>query len=280
MIEIFGFFALFFFFGTAIGSFLNVIVDRIPRGESFLYNRSYCEHCRKNLAWYDLIPLISFLLLNGKCRYCHTPISALHPLIEAVTAVLFVLTASVLFSSPSLSYFSQFIAGVYYFFLISTLIIIFFIDLKFGIIPFKVVSLAILVTCCWYLLAPFLDYAGSNIQSTLLLNTFPNVILSALAVFLFFFLLFLVTKGRGLGFGDVVYVLLMGFVLGFPKIILGLYIAFLSGAFISLILVIVGKKKMKGGTIPFGPFLVFGTIVSLFWGQMLIEKILLYLLPK
>jgi prepilin signal peptidase PulO-like enzyme (type II secretory pathway) len=97
-------------------------------------------------------------------------------------------------------------------------------------------------------------------------------------VFLFFLLLFILTKGRGLGFGDVVYVFLMGLLLGFPKIILGLYIAFLSGAVISLILVIQRRKNLKGGTITFGPFLVGGTIISMLWGNTIIDKVMLYFL--
>ena len=253
------FFLLSFILGATIGSFLNVIIDRVPRRETVIGGRSHCEHCRHKLAWYDLIPLLSYALLQGKCRYCHKPLSFYYPVIETVTGILFVLVAFSLFSPFS------FFAALYYFYLVSTLIVIFFIDLRYGIIPFKIVFFMLLLTAVWYVILP---------QSISIFN----FIVSALGVFAFFLLLFIVTKRRGLGFGDVVFVLLMGFILGFPKIILGLYIAFLSGALISLLLVFLGKKRMKGGTIPFGPFLVFGTFVSLFWGQMLIEKIMMYLL--
>lgn len=105
-----------------------------------------------------------------------------------------------------------------------------------------------------------------------------NYLLSAIASFFGFLFLFLITRGRGIGFGDVVYAFLMGLILGYPKIILGFYIAFISGAVISLILVGLKKKNMKGGSIPFGPFLVSGTIISLFWGNFVLGMILPYLL--
>jgi prepilin signal peptidase PulO-like enzyme (type II secretory pathway) len=153
-------------------------------------------------------------------------------------------------------------ALVYLLAIISSLIVVFFIDLKYGIIPFNVIGVAIAIVTFWYL------FSGAEISSFLL---------SALGVFVCFLLLFLVTRGRGIGFGDVIFSFLMGYILGFPKIILGVYIAFLTGAFFSLILIVLNKKKYRGGTIPFGPFLVSGTIISLFWGETIIKTFLLYL---
>ena len=101
--------------------------------------------------------------------------------------------------------------------------------------------------------------------------------LKVLAVFALFLSLFLITKGKGLGFGDVVYAFMMGLVLGYPNIIVGLYVAFLTGAIVSLILVWTGKKKMRGDSIPFGPFLAAGTIIGLFYGEFLINAALHYL---
>lgn len=260
------FYFIVFFFGSAVGSFLNVLVYRIPRGESFWVGRSHCDNCNKKLAWHDLLPIISYLLLAGKCRYCRGAISIFYPVIEKLTGILFVI---VIFSLIGRDYYlltdpHYLLTASYYLFITSSLMTIFLTDFKYGIIPFKIVFPAVIVTFIWYLFFP-----AEN--STLL-----NAILSALGVFIFFFLLFIITKGRGLGFGDVVYVFLMGLLLGFPKIVLGLYISFLSGAVISLILVLAQRKKIKGGTIPFGPFLVGGTLISMLWGNAIIDQIMRY----
>jgi len=262
-----------FLLGCIVGSFLNVVIDRLPNGQSIAYPPSHCPHCRHKLAYYDLVPLFSFFYLKGKCRYCKAKISRYYPLIEVVTGALFVLTT--------------FIAGldIYLLFIISSLMIVFFIDLKYGIIPFKVVGITLVVTTVYYLFINFscitnTDGIASPLRGLAMTNGCPtaifNYLFSGIGVFVVFLSLFLVTRGRGIGFGDVVFSLLMGYVLGSPKIVLGVYIAFLTGAIISLILVISRRKKFKGGVIPFGPFLVTGTVVSLFWGQIIIDRLVLY----
>lgn len=263
-----------FLVGIFIGSFLHVLVDRIPRGESFSRGRSHCDHCRHTLAWFDLIPVFSWLQLGGKCRYCKKQISAYHPLVEVTTGIIFVIFTWVL--AHSFVLFSPFFlfAYAYFLFLFSAFIVIFFTDLKYGIIPFKVVSFGVIVALLWYLLPLILPPLAQMAQQHYFLNAF----LSGLGAFAAFFLLFLATRGRGLGFGDVVFVFLMGFALGFPRIILGMYIAFISGAIISVILVWIGRKKLKGETIPFGPFLVAGTVISLLWGDYLIAAIMSFLM--
>lgn len=250
-----------FLLGIFIGSFLNVLVDRLPREESIIKGRSHCESCGHTLFWYDLIPLFSFLQLQGKCRYCNVSLSLYYPLVELVTGVFFVLTF-IFIPSESIMYYVLSIKGLislsYYLFIVSSLIVIFFTDLKYGIIPDKVLYPAILITF-----------------SYILLNTnymLQNYLLSAIGACMLFLLLFLGTRGRGMGFGDVKYAFFMGLLLGFPHIVVGLYIAFLTGAAISLILIVWGKKKLKGSTIPFGPFLVFGTLVSLFWGDWFLDR--------
>lgn len=264
MEELFVFSLLFFLFGTVIGSFLNVLVDRIPRNESVIKSRSHCEHCRHKLAWYDLIPVFSYIFLGGKCRYCQKHIGYYYPFVEVLTGVLFVMT--LLFAVPDISLLlaldSRTVLDLlYYLFLISCLIVVVFTDMKYGIIPFKIAGAALIVAFLYALFSPYL----------------LSHILSAIATFGLFLFLFLITRGKGLGFGDVVYAFLMGLVLGYPKIIVGLYIAFLTGAIISLILVWTGKKKLKGGSIPFGPFLVGGTILGLFYGDFFVNKAMQYL---
>src|SRR3954471_7451274 len=84
-------YVLVFIFGTAIGSFLNVVIDRVPRNESLIKSRSHCEHCRRTLSWVDLVPIASYLVLRGKCRYCHVHIGYYYPIVEGLTGLLFII---------------------------------------------------------------------------------------------------------------------------------------------------------------------------------------------
>lgn len=250
---------LFFFLGICVGSFLNVLIDRLPRGESVLKGRSYCESCKKQLAWYDLIPLLSFLQLKGKCRYCHISLSFYYPLVEFITGLMFAL---VFFQGGIMNQESgtmNFFNLAYYCFIISSFIVVFFTDLKYGIIPDKVIFSAILISI------PYLFIIHNS--------SFIIHILSAIGAFLFFQALFLITKGKGMGFGDVKLAFLIGIFLGFPNIIIALYTAFLIGAVAGLMLIILKKKKLIGTTIPFGPFLVIGVFIALFFGNYLIQML-------
>ena len=263
-----------FLLGLATGSFLNVLIDRLPKEEPVLMGRSYCDHCHHKLSWYDLIPLLSFVLLRGRCRYCQKRISWQYPLVELVTGVLFVLG-----SFGNLGRFGESLISLcYLFFVICSLIVIFFTDLKYGIIPDKVVFPAIGLVVLFHLMRVFCFVPPSEESRSLSCHlgggTSPGhlggVLLAGLAVAAFFGLLVILTKGRGMGMGDVKLALLMGLFLGFPKILIALYFAFLTGALVSVILIL-GKKKKFGQTIPFGPFLVGGTIFALFYGSRAID---------
>ena len=275
------FYALTFILGTVIGSFLGVVFDRGERQKSIVAGRSACDHCGHKLSWVELIPVISYIFLGGKCKSCKKEIGFYYPLVEIITGLLFLLTVFSVFGPEPLRYLSDIrylIVALYFLYIVSSLIVIFFADLKYGIIPFKIVFLALLLTFLWYFILPALHLKFFEIQFLSLQGNYLfSYLISGISAFLFFFIIFIATKGRGMGFGDVVYAFLMGLILGFPNIILGLYIAFLVGALISVVLVVSGIKKLKGGSIPFGPFLVFGTIVSLFFGKLIIEKILIYL---
>lgn len=240
-----------FLFGLAIGSFLNVFIDRNITKESFILGKSHCDKCKKNLAWYDLFPLLSFALLKGSCRYCHSKLSAYYPLTELSTGVLFI--ATYIFVNNSFG--QQPLILLYYLFLMCSLIAIFFSDIKYGIIPDRITYPAIIVAI-FYLIT----YSPNAIVSNFL---------SAFFAFLFFLILILITKGRGMGIGDLKLVVLIGLFLGFPSTIMALYLAFLTGAVVGIILILCRIKKLRGSTIPFGPFLVFGTIASLFFMNLL-----------
>lgn len=237
-----------FIAGLFIGSFLNVLIDRLPKGENVISGRSHCDFCRHKLAWYDLIPVFSFVALSAKCRYCGKKISRQYPLSEIFTGFFLSFTAYVLFSQNIGVSDFQFL---YWLLLTGCLIVVFGADLKYRIIPDQIVLLMVI---SGFLYLFFFD-----------INQFLNNFFSALAAFLIFLLLTVATKGKGMGLGDVKFAFAMGLVLGYPAVIVSFYLAFLTGAVFSLILVIKGKKKMKS-TIPFGPFLAAATYVSLLFG--------------
>ena len=238
----------FFILGTAIGSFLNVVIDRTTRKESIL-GRSYCDHCRANLSTFDLIPIVSFVTLGAKCRYCKKPLSWQYPLVEALGGILFAVAFLVLAQSGDLNLPTLF----YYFFLISIAIVVAAVDFKFSLIPTSFVFLASLV-------ALFYDFFSFSP------GIFITYVLTVFVLALSFALLVVATRGRGMGEGDIVLAFLIGIVLGFKATLVALFIAFLSGAVVSVVLILLGKKRF-GQTIPFAPFLILGLLSGLFWAK-------------
>jgi len=248
-----------FIFGLAIGSFLNCVIYRLEVGEGFLKGRSYCPHCKHKLIWQDLIPVFSFLILKGKCRYCHQKISLQYPLVELVTGTLFLSTFQLTINNQQLTI-SSVLDTCFLFLAFCFLIIIFVYDLKYYIIPDKVIYPAIIV-------AFFYNIYQLTINNQQL--TISNF-LSALGAALFFLAIVLISGGKWMGFGDVKLAFFMGLFLSFPNILVALFLAFSIGAIIGLGLVISGKKSLKS-EVPFGPFLVTGTFIALFWGEKLIN---------
>ena len=254
------FLMLLFILGLTIGSFLNCVIYRLERNQSFVSGRSFCPSCNHVLNWQDLIPLLSFVFLKGKCRYCQKPISPQYPLVELLTGALFLLNFWIL--NPSFSAFDL-LKSVYYLIISSLLIIIFVFDLKYHLIPDQFVYSAIFVSCIWYLVSSI--FFGSYTKYEIL-----NFIYSAIGSALFFLTIYFSTRKKGLGFGDVEIAFFMGLFLGFPNIIVALFLAFFSGALVGIVLMIFKKKTLKS-ELPFGPFLVTATLFSLFFGQPLID---------
>lgn len=243
-----------FILGLAVGSFLNVVIDRMSLGKSIILPPSSCDYCHKKLAWHDLVPVLSFILLGGKCRFCHKKISLQYPFIELITGILFVFTYIYLFNYPLLTTNYQLLQFFYYLIIICGLLSIFFIDLKKRIIPDRIL---VFLGTSSLLFLYFCD------RSNLINHLFAGTIF-----FLFFLFLVIITRGKGMGLGDVKFAFIIGLTLGFPYVIVAFYLSFLTGAAISLILVLRGKKTMKS-TIPFGPFLAVSTVLTLFYGNEL-----------
>lgn len=240
--------AFVFLLGLCVGSFLNVLIDRLPRGESVLWGRSHCDYCKKPLRWFELIPIVSFVLQAGRCRRCHKKLSWQYPLVELATAIGFVWIAGVV-ATPWSNW-----SHWAYWVIFSSLLVIFVSDLKYQIIPDSMVVTGIVGVIGTI---GGIGWIGENI-------------LVGLGAAGFFFLLWLVTRGRGMGLGDVKLALLLGFLLGYPTIIVGLYAAFLTGAATGVILMMTGKKTLKS-TIAFGPFLIIGSVIALVWGERIIR---------
>ena len=238
-----------FILGLLIGSFLNVVIFRLETKDSIISGRSHCPKCGAVLKWFDLIPVLSFLIQKGKCRYCHKRISLQYPSVEIITGLLFLL----IFNFQTLNLF-------YYLVIVCLLIVIFVYDLKHYIIPDKIVFPAIIIALIF------------NFQFSIFneFSIFKFSILSALGAALFFLSLVLVSKGRWLGWGDVKLAILMGLVLGWPNILAALFLSFFSGAIIGIGLIIAGKKGLKS-QIPFGPFLVGATIIVMLYSQQIVD---------
>ena len=266
--------------GVCVGSFLNVLIDRLPKKQKLVKSRSICPLCKKTLRAIDLVPILSFLLLRGKCRYCKKKIDWTLPLVEIITGVMFVVGG---IGSIGL------VKITYYLLIGCVLIVVFFMDLKYRVIEDKIVFFGILTSLLYLIISKFLyinliytnlvnDSFGKYIVQSGYMNRvirgeirdFTFALLSGLLLFLFFYLLVIITKGRGMGGGDVKFAFLMGLITGFPKIIPAFFISFLTGAIAGIILMLVGKKTIKQ-TIPFGPFLVIGTAAGMVWGDFFVN---------
>lgn len=248
-----------FLLGTILGSFLNVIIYRSIVGESWVYGRSHCEHCKKKIRWYDNFPLLSYAVLRGKCRFCRTPISISHPVIEFLTGTLLVWWywgGSLFFRLTSQPF--HYVQPLFWLLVGIILLIIFFTDLLYMIIPDEAVVALTFLTLVYRI--------SLTIFGLMQLSDFIRTLIAALLCGAGFLLLWIFTKGKGMGLGDAKLAVPFGLLLGWPSILVGIFISFVSGAVVSLALVMTRKKKMKQ-TVPFGPFMIFGTLIALLWGN-------------
>ena len=261
MMETFIILASIFLFGLAIGSFLNVVIYRTLHGESPFSGRSRCPRCKRTIRAIDNIPLLSFFLLGGRCRWCKAKISWRYPVIELLTGVLFLwwfLAGSFFFRLTQQPF--VYVQPTFWLVVGILLLALFFTDLLYGVIPDVLVFILGLIALLYRLLL--------TINGIMQPVDFWRSIASGFVSAGFFLSLILITRGRGMGMGDVKLVAVLGIILGWPKIVVGMFASFFSGALVALILLILGKRRF-GQTVPFGPFLVLGTGVALLWGNQL-----------
>ncbi len=228
-------------YGLVVGSFLNVVIYRLPRGENLAYPSSHCPNCNTKLKVRDLVPVFSYLLMGAKCRYCGQKISAVYPIIETINAVLYFLFY-VVYGFSFLS--------VIYMLIASLLLVIFMVDLQRQ----KILNSLNLAFLCLAIVANFLRQVD-----------WLNAILGAVFSFAFLGGLMLfakLVKNAGFGWGDLKYVSVSGFLLGFPLALSAFFYTSIA-ALVAIVYLLLQGQFHLNKRLPFGPFLTFGTIATL-----------------
>ncbi len=237
--------------GLAIGSFLNVLIGRLRSGETAWRSRSRCPECHTVLRPSELVPLVSFLVLRGKCRSCKKPISWQYPAVEFSTMALFLAAYALHAASLGPDGTASLLPLLRDWFFIAVLTIIFVVDLR-DMVVFDSVTL---------------PAAAIAFLANVALGAKPLNLLLAAAIGAGFFLLqYVISRGRWIGGGDIRIGAMMGMMLGFPQVILALFVAYMTGALVAVSLLAAGKAKWTG-QMAFGTFLSVATVLALFFGQ-------------
>lgn len=253
---------LLFLLGLAVGSFINVIIYRMTHDDSPLRGRSYCDQCKKQIPWYDNIPLLSFVILRRKCRHCQAVIPWEYPAVEFLTGSLFVwwyVIGSTFFRLSERPFLV--IQPAFWLVVGLLLVIIFFSDLMYYFIPDSAVLFLSLGAFSYRLIL--------TLQKIMMPQDFFLAIVCAVGASLFFGFLYLVTRGKGMGLGDVKLAFPLGLILAWPSTLVAFFVAFLLGSGVGIGLIFLGKKKLRSH-LPFGPFMIVGTLVALLWGGELV----------
>jgi leader peptidase (prepilin peptidase)/N-methyltransferase len=237
--------------GLIIGSFLNVCIYRIPEGKSILWPNSHCPSCQKKLTWYHNIPLLSYLVLGGRCSFCKKRISLRYPFVELLTGALFVLVYQRFGFTPPFFVFSFFIA---------LLIVITFIDIDFQIIP-DVISLpGIGLGFLASFLIPWFSWTDS----------FLGILLGGGSLYLVAVVYKMLTKVDGMGGGDIKLLAMIGAFIGWKAILPVIFISSLIGCLVGIPAMLLKGSGTKLA-LPFGPFLALGAVIYLLYGNILIQ---------
>lgn len=243
-----------FLIGLIIGSFLNVCIYRIPNNESISMPPSHCMNCKSRLKWRDLVPVLSYLSTGGKCRYCGQKISSRYALVELMTGVLFL----TVFDLYGIS-----IKTVYYSVFISILVTITFIDIDHYIIPDKILIFGLLFSLIFNIL-----FKEVKLKQSIL-----GLILSGGGMWIIISIIELIVKKECMGGGDIKLFGVVGFFLGLKGGLLTIILSIYVGAFYGLIIIIYSKIKGKerNSVIPYGPFISVASIISIFFGDSIIN---------
>ena len=242
---------LIFVLGLIVGSFSNVCIYRVPRNESVIYPGSHCPKCHSNISPIDNIPLLSYILLKGRCRNCRSKISIQYPVVEFLTGLIYL----IIYLIYGLS-----IQSLVYLILSSALIIIAFIDLNEQIVP-DVISLpGIGVGLILSFFVPYISFINSAL----------GVVVGGGIILIIALVGSMIFKKEAMGGGDVKLAAMIGAFLGWRYAIISLFLGFFLGALTGIIL-IMAKIKKREDAIPFGPFIALGSIITLLWGEQIIS---------
>lgn len=238
-----------FLYGIVIGSFLNVCIFRIPKHETVVSERSHCMHCGYQLAWFDMIPVFSWLCLGGKCRKCKAPISPQYPIIEATNGAAYVLVFAVHGFS---------LESILYCLMASALLVLSVIDFRTYEIPFGINVVIFILG---------LLHAVLDVQNL------PEYILGFLAVSVVLEIILLASGGRAMGGGDVRLMAAAGLLLGWKCIVLAFFLGCIIGSVVHLL-----RMKLSGAdrVLAMGPYLAVGIFISALWGEKIITAYLSY----
>lgn len=242
---------LVFVFGMVVGSFLNVCICRMPNNESIVFPPSHCPHCLYQIRWYDNIPLLSYLLLDGKCRGCGVRISLQYPFVELLNGVL-ALSLFLRFGSTPLF--------AIMFIFCSALVVITFIDIEHQIIPDEISLPGIIIG---FLLSFF-------IKGHYWLNSLFGILLGGGTLLLVAYSYQKLTGKEGMGGGDIKLLAMMGAFLGWKAVPFIIFTSSLIGSLIGISIMLLKEKDSKLA-IPFGPYLAFGAVLYIFYGKPLIQ---------
>lgn len=232
--------------GAVVGSFLNVVIVRLPKRESLVLPGSTCRDCRMPIRWFDNIPVLSFLWLRGRCRQCGAPIAWRYPLVESATSALFLLAAM---------RFGWHLELLSAWALLSALVAITAIDLEHQLIPDRITLPGIAIGFLASFLNPSLTWTASLLGVALGGGFISAVIIAS--------------RG-GMGVGDLKLTAMIGAFLGWKLVALSIFVAVLAGGAVAGAFLLTGLRQRKD-RIPFGPFLAAGAVISLWWGNALLE---------
>ena len=260
-----------FLFGAIVGSFLNVCIFRIPLGTSLISPSSHCPHCKNSLKAYDNIPILSYLLLGGRCRNCGAPISARYPLVETIMA---------LFSTFLMLKFGLSPSFFIYFILISSLVVVSFIDLDHRIIPDKISLPGIILGFLASFVKPvegqndfLVLFVFKTVRGALnmaALDSLLGICIGGGLLYAVAVLFYWATKKEGMGGGDIKLLAMIGAFLGWSSTVFIILISSLLGSIVG-VAIMVAKGADSKYAIPFGPFLSMGAVIYLFFGREIIR---------
>lgn len=248
-----------FLIGLVFGSFLNVLIWRLDdeKAPKFWQGRSLCPKCKHSLAWYDNIPLVSYLLLGGKCRHCKKKISLQYPIVELTTAVSTVIVGLLTLNNFSFFEFLGILIITYAF------IVIFFADWIYGLIPDEMEIVIVILTALLIV---------STTETSLIATKMGQNFLVGVVSLLAFFLVVVATKFRGMGLGDVKLAFVIGFLLGWRGALVSFWMCFILGGLFAISLLVLKRRKFRD-TIALGPFMVIGTLIAVLWENQILRLI-------